>query len=190
MFKAINDNGDQYFPEMPGRVWSLKGGYRLTEMTTPPIHSVYHRAKMAGRTKVLPDIFHVMSEICVNHIVRDIIEFYEPDIHQFFSIKLFRTNAEIFDGEYYLLNVCKLLSSIIFEKSSFVRQPVGHGVEIVTPTYPPRRTSHGDTIRNSHLWRESIYLSDFYISEDIYRSYKKYRLKGVDKHNFVPLEEA
>ena len=187
-FEPIQEDESRGHPKLAsGCIWGLDGGYRLTDSTEISIQSVYRRARLTSSHKVLPSIFHVSSEICVAKSVRADIESLEPGVHQFFPVTLFGRKGEIFQGEYFLLNICQITNSIVFEKSNLTRVELPNGA--VSTTSPARsddfRTVRADAVKGMHLWRELIYQPDMYISEELFDVFREKRYKGIDDHNYI-----
>jgi hypothetical protein len=203
VFEAINADGSpfQYKSiiapngiELKG-IWNLDSGFRLTDEMSPSLDSVYRLARlMRGRkTKTLPDIFALPGPVpCINQAVRDCIESLEPGVHQFFPITLLHPNMDtVFDGRFYILNVCKLLNSIILQASNLriINAHTPYSYVQTGLNHPDFRAVQKSVIDGSHLWREQVYLRDIYISDCLYREFRDRKLKGIDKHHYVEAVE-
>lgn len=173
-----------------GRLSGLDGGYRLDCTTKPPIDSVYREAKLRTSHKALPDIFQLAGDICISERIKDIIESAEPQIHQFFELSLLQRDDVPFEGRYFLLNICQVLDSIVIEKSSFNFIAGEYSNIFVTKdkSSQVRRTVKGDKIFNKQVWREAVYMKEFYISDHIFSEFQKFNAKGIDKRFYVKLE--
>ncbi|MBV9516557.1 MAG: hypothetical protein JO068_00415, partial [Hyphomicrobiales bacterium] len=196
-FDPINEDGSKFFDPKNEEVSdyqgcrglsfnALKTGHRLDETTNPTPASVYRFAKMAGATKILPDIFHAGPEICVNQKVKDAIEVLEPSEHQFLPITLMRTKKKAFEGSYYLLVIGQALDSVIFEESNLRWQVTRSGSKYVQPGINPEdyRTLWKSKITAKHLWRERMYLRDIYISDQLYQKLMELKVRGIDARNY------
>jgi hypothetical protein len=190
-FDLINEDGTKYTGFQGRNTMGLKMGHRLDETTDPPLSSIYRFAKLAGSTKILPDIFLVGGEICVNEKIKDIIEAIEPSVHQFLPITLMRTKKQVFKGSYYLLIIGQALNSVIFEESNLRWQVSLGGSKYAQPGLSPRdyRTLWKSQIEGKHLWRERIYLRDIYISDQLYNKIMTINIKGIDSKNYKKVVE-
>jgi len=176
--------------------WNLDLGFRITARTNPSVDSVYRFAKLTNQCKTPPDMFLLPGPVpCVSQSVHDCIESIEPNVHQFFPIALLKSKMQAFDGAYFIMNICKMLDSLIFEKTSLRlsnREPVyvfeGSRRQIL-------RTIKGSMVENRHLWREKKYPHDYgakkkyphdlYLSDDLHKLFQKKKFKGIDKHNYI-----
>jgi hypothetical protein len=194
VFTAINEDGSpfQYKSIIAGGVviWDLNGGFRLTEKTTPSFDSVYRFAKLTSGHKTLPDIFALPGPVpCVSQAIKDCIDPLEPGVHQFFSMTLLDSKNKVMSRDHYILNVCVLLDSLIFEKSN-LSWGAGPGSYAISDRGADLfRTIKGRSAKGHLLWREKIYPHDFYISDEIYKFFKKNKIKGIDKHHYTKVFE-
>ena len=193
----IDDDGSDFkfkgalLPNGGELPWKIEGGFRLTPQTAPSSDSVYRFARLNRARKTLPDYFLLSGAApCTAQPVRDCIEALELDIHQFFSLTILQPDMENVCGNYYILNVCQMLDSIILEKSSLeaVIRPNGSYVQALTKNGKAWRTGKRSAVEGYHLWREKIYPSDIYISDMLYDIFMRNKFKGIDKHNFVKVD--
>jgi hypothetical protein len=196
-FDPINEDGTKFFDPHNNDVSNyqacrgftlraLERGYRLDETTDPTPNDVYRFAKMAGSTKILPDIFRASPEICVNQRVKDAIERLEPLVHQFLPITLMRTKKQAYAGSYYLLVIGQALDSVIFEQSNLRWVTTKSGTKYAQRGVNPRdyRTLRKEDIEGKHLWREKIYLNDIYTSDVLSETFMRLKIKGIDTINY------
>ena len=181
-FDRINADGSRYTAFRGKHTLGLKMGYRLDETTDPPLSSVCRFAKLAGATKILPDIFLVEGDICVNQKVRDAIQSFEPGVHQFITITLMRTKKQAFEGSYYSLVIGQKLNSVVFSESNLRWQITPGGSKYVARgvNRPDYRTLRRSSIEGKHLWREEIYVQDIYMSDELYSNLINLKIIGID----------
>jgi hypothetical protein len=199
LFEPINEDGTRFNRTKVAEgatiqyLKGLRNGYRLDESTDPPLNSIPRRAILKGSHKSLPEIFHVGSEICVVASIKNSIEFNEPNVHQFIPIILFRTKRNVFEGDYYLLNICRVLDSVVLSKSNLRTVPTGSSTTLfhVTRGLDPidYRTLKSNTKNEAHLWRERIFMEDVYISDTLRNCYKQNKLHGIAEHRMVKVSE-
>ena len=155
-------------------------GARLGEDEVPR-HLVLSKPLSANTT--LPDVFSTdLGELVVSRRVRDVIEAYDPDEHQFFAITVSRRlwpceGTEPMDGEWFILHVYRRSDTIDPERSPS-SQP-----RPVLPSANPRtkKTSLGRyipshrpdlTLRRSalpadlNIRRETAHIGGFWIMSD------------------------
>jgi hypothetical protein len=181
MFRTVNDDGSEW--RMPkGGYGAFERGIPLSETTHPPISELYHIAYLESSHKILPDIFQVTSEKGISQRLKDIIEFFEPGIHQYFPVTLMRTKKEAFPGSYYLLNVCQICNSLVPEKSNFRVANTPNGMEYWSrvPGLKNYRTIRKSDVEGKHLWREKLYRDDLYMSDDLYAACRKQKIIGIN----------
>lgn len=193
-FTPINEDGSDFVFERPTAPsgyelpWNLNGGFRLTSQTSPTLSSVYQFAILESQHETLPNMFRLPGPVpCVNQLVRDCVEFLEPNIHQFFPITLLKAMGEAFDGSYYMLNICTMLNSLIFDKTSLRLKSAGSGRSYVAESSRSaiRRTVKGSVVGNHHLWREKTYPNDIYISDALFEAFQKNKFRGIEQHNYI-----
>lgn len=192
ILNPIDDKGNDYRPNLDvGGSSGLSGGYILTETTSPSVQEVYRIAKAVSSHNSLPDIFWLGGVLCVDSKFRDIIEAHEEKVHQFLPIKLIKKSGSTFDGDFFILNVCQLLDSIIVEKSDFkiVESRRGELRAIGGLKRLKEITLDRNIIAGHKLWRESIYRRYIFISDAVYESFKKCKLKGIQEHQYVRASE-
>jgi hypothetical protein len=181
-FDLINADGSKYRAFLGKHTFGLNMGYRLDETTDPPLSSVCRLARLSGATKILPDIFLVEGDICVNQKVRDAIESVEPLTHQFIPITLMRTKKQAFEGSHYTLVISQKLNSVVFNESNLRWQITPGGSKYVTRgvNRPDYRTLRRSSIEGKHLWREEIYVQDIYMSDELYSNLRNLKVIGID----------
>jgi len=195
-FKLLNSDGTPrvfVLPELRHRhayLISNFSGQRLTESTIPPLSSIATRAIIDGRTKVLPDIFSA-GGMCVSQALRDVIEALEPGVHQFIDIELMRTKKEPYEGKYYILRICQILNSVIFEKSNLRIERLPNGREYITSGLNKDNfmTLKKEVVAGKHLWREEILKEYFYMSDELHDIFVRRKFKGIDKYGIGPAYE-
>ena len=167
----------------------LSGGNVITESSVPPLLAIPKAARLESRHKALPDIFQVRVTIAVNKRTKDIIENIEPNIHQFFKIDLFKNKKDLFDGDYYLLNVGQLIDSIIEEESALeiIVNPSGKRFGLRDSTKGEYRTLKKSEIIGKHLWRESLTKRNIYFSDELRELFLRNKINRID--DWFPAKE-
>jgi hypothetical protein len=98
--------------------------------------------------------------IAVDDALKDIIEQFEPDMHQFCPIKIVMPKGQVFPKNFYIMVVGQYFDSFVPEKSdseAFRELPnsggelsIGHGPKNNIPRLALSGNIHG----GAHLWRE------------------------------------
>lgn len=172
-FRCVKENGR---PWSAPRVAPLSQGKRLTEQTNPSVKDLYKTAYLLTPEKKLHEILPVGSELAISERLRDIIEAIDPGVHQYLPVTLMKTRTEPFEGHYWLLNICRLLDSVV----------MGLGGQASNrETSTPFRTNRKAVFEGCHLWREEKYLLDVYFSDALYAACRKKKIAGVQEPIFV-----
>ncbi len=188
-FEVINRDPAYKYP-------GLETGHPLTETTVPPIGSVHKSARLKTRHKHIPDAFVVAGNLCVRSRVKLIVESVEPNCHQFFPIELFFKKGERIDGDFYLLNICTLLSSIIPEQSDFdkIFREYGEGDERKTFEFwmprsrvgqPDHQVLQRSIVAGKHLWRESLTTNRLYFSDELHEFFEREKIQKLNEWHYA-----
>ena len=160
----------------------LSDGSVIDENSIPPLHAIPKAARLESRHKSLPDIFKVRITIAMNKRTKDIIESIEPNIHQFFKIDLFKNKTDLFNGDYYLLNVGQLIDSIIEDESALeiIITKSGKRFGLRDVMKGEYRTLKKSEILGKHLWRERLTKSNIYFSDELHDIFLRNKINRID----------
>ena len=78
------------------------------------------QAKEKSRKKKYPDVFSMPGLNAVSARFRDLVEEFEPDVHQFFPLKLYRKNGNLVEEEYFIFN-CAVSFDCVFTAKTDVQ---------------------------------------------------------------------
>ena len=158
-------------------------GYRkLTPEETPSQLQMSRRRII----KNYPDAFLTQGgAYVVSYRMRALIEKFEPDVHQFFPVKI----LDDADGPLrFLLNVVTRQSSIVEELSSVEQGGMHPSPERMSVVPVPRKgvvlgkgeidlTFDKRALCGLHLWREQRYSRELFLSDEFVKALKKQKLK-------------
>ena len=124
-------------------------------------------AKLVSAHKSLPIFFSLSGFICIENSARELIENLEFGMHQFIPIRLFRKNGVEFETKYYILNICQLVNAMNLKKSNLRIETSRDGMKYITRGLErvDYRTLNGQLIRSVHIWRETLFERDYYVSD-------------------------
>jgi hypothetical protein len=114
-----------------------------------------------SRGDVYPDFLRLTNLILASERFRDLVEALEPNVHQFFPVKMVRKSGELISLPYFLLNVAQSFDCIVAEKSDLAwrvtSSPVG-GIQREPVRYQVINSEDGlvlrkDVVRGRHMFR-------------------------------------
>lgn len=141
------------------------------------------RATETTRKKSYPDIFSMPGLKAVNAKFRDLVEEFEPSVHQFFPLELKKKNGERIEGEYFIFNCCVSFDSLLVSQSDV------SWIEPDGPTeYPHVRVGwrHKNVlsrpqIADRHLWCSfRVRCPGFFVSDALHDRMKALKFKYFD----------
>ena len=145
------------------------------------------RAKETSCKKSYPDIFAMPGLNAVSRRFRDLVEEFEPGVHQFFPLELYRKNGDPVEGEYFIFNCAVSFDCVLTAKTDVEWRKLNSQEEYPSLFIKNSRDqilSHPQ-IAGRHLWcgfRQKcvgVYVSDAFFS----------RLKK-EKFNFFRSKEC
>jgi|SoiMethySBSTD1v2_1073268.scaffolds.fasta_scaffold13492_3 hypothetical protein len=114
---------------------------------------------------------------CVSQIVRDIIEDFEPHVHQLFPVDMLTADGCVREPSRYLLNVCTVVEGII--GGHYTRSSNGEPL-----FYPGSR--HPMTVRKSRISKLHMWLdrrappSAIFVSDALYQKLEERKVGAFD----------
>ncbi|WP_298822633.1 DUF1629 domain-containing protein [uncultured Roseibium sp.] len=133
--------------------------------------------------KSLPDIFPMPGLNAVSRKFREIVEEFEPRVHQFFPLDLFYKNGQPVEDEYFIFNCTISLDSIIVDQSDI------YWLKLDSPNeYPRLRIGWRDrlvlsraAIASHHLWCGArIRHTGILVSDEFHARLKQSKFKYFD----------
>ena len=79
--------------------------------------SIFPKSATQKDTKKICDVFSMPALNCVNGRFRDLVEEFEPGVHQFIPISLKRKDGTPIEGEYFIFNCCQLLGAVLVNET-------------------------------------------------------------------------
>ena len=125
---------------------------------------------------VLIDIFGTVDGLkIVSSKFRNLLQKYDPDVHQFFEVELLFPKKEKAHGDWYVMNVHAHKKTVLKHLS---------GVSTTEDGKPTQFRSHlgdavfgGAALEGAHLWREEDFNSEMFLSEALMTAIKDGGLK-------------
>jgi hypothetical protein len=93
----------------------MTSGYKIDTTTVPK------KMRWESMNRIPPDIEKSYGSLIISEQVRDIIETFEPNVHQMLPVDLYRPKANDPFVRYYWLVVCNRIDSVDAEHSTFRR---------------------------------------------------------------------
>lgn len=140
--------------------------------------------------KTLGSLIQLTSRLlAVNDALKTVIEKFEPDVHQFFPLRISMPRGEAYPKPYYVLVIRQFLNSFSVEDSAegSLREGTGPSKGYYTPFIASKKYFNGiavshDVIGDTHLWREQKLRGfDLFLSDGMQVEIKRLGLR-VPKH--------
>ena len=149
--------------------------------------------KKVSRGDVYPDFLRLTNLRLASERFRDLVEALEPDVHQFFPVKMVRKSGAPISLPYFLLNVAQSFDCIIPEKSDLAwrvtSSPAG-SIQREPLRYQVINSHDGlvlkkDVVRGRHMFRSQGKLplkGCLFFSNELMTKVTEAGLKGVWNH--------
>ena len=125
----------------------------LAEHECPDVYQVqFNRAKSFGSLIILADRL-----LAVDEKLKAIIEGLEPNVHQFWYIRVVMPNGDVYPKRYFGLRIGRFLDSFLpgqSDEGSFREEFGLHYVNIPKKQHYAGLVLHREVIGSAHLWRE------------------------------------
>lgn len=141
---------------------AMHHGYRVNSDKMPKI------MLWPGRNNALPEVI-MHNCLAVSPRFRDLVEQFEPGVHQFFPVDMYKDLNNDPVATYYWINVCNRIDSINTEKTNFkwtLDYTGKHGFWDERGVQDPKMIFSTEKTKNFHLWVDPNILQfrHFYVS--------------------------
>jgi hypothetical protein len=104
--------------------------------------------------KQIPDIFPTPGLNAVSSSFRELVEEFEPGVHQFFPLALFHKNGEPVEGEFFIFNCTVSVDTLLVDRSEirWVTRGGGSGEPYVSVHFNGTWVLSRPAIGGRHLW--------------------------------------
>lgn len=190
---AHRERGDPFWPGHSGhsRV-GLMSGFRY------PTYDEPIRVKVTKLSGTLPDFLHVPRQFAfsITQEVRDLIEKFEPGVHQYLPFELHLPGGQKEPTSRWLLNICNRLDTISIESSRNIVE--GFPNRELYPALSYYGASSGkrefavfrDKIAGHALWSEYKYDGLIGLSHEFAEEIFRRKLRGWQFYYFTQLMQA
>ena len=163
----------------------MNEGYRVNAADVP------RKMQWGDKRKAVPDVIAYASTPIISERAKDIIEEFEPGVHQFIPIDLYYRKATEPFATHYWLVICKLIDTIDEEATAMdlVTNPdiPGVGMYVDRPGHKPNHVVSREKANCHHCWREKFAGRWWMMSSDIIDHIDKAALTGLGR---TKLEEV
>jgi len=159
-------------PEIEDRFWPQTG----------------HFIKKVGE---LPRILGVCGFYLVPKVWREVIERFEPGVHQFKHVPLFYKDGSPVEEEFHAINIRQVHDSIVDLKMSHsLFKDYGDGIKVFLDTSPKAKVYFKKSmIGNYHIWSpREILIYNIAMSNELYTAISE--TGGVDTIDTLEIEEV
>jgi hypothetical protein len=141
----------------------------------------------------LADVLPLPGLNAVSEKFRVIVEFFEPDVHEFFPVQLRRQDGTPYAQRYYIFNSCQRFDAVLLNRQS-AKTPYSR-------TYQDRRppfiglsewnlTLSRRKIAGRHLWRSQYMAMTHFASQELGDAMKREKVEFLDLHDAPELDVA
>jgi hypothetical protein len=129
------------------------------------------------KNRKLPDALHGRSIVFVSDRLREIIERFEPGVHQFFPIDIiYKSNKEL-AAKMFFLNICTRLDSV---DRDLTTSPFGN--VMWRPDKGGTLVFNTDKIGTHHLWHDKHIMHGWMISDQLHDALVAQKITGLVFH--------
>ncbi len=175
-----------------GMPHALHGPY---ERRNEPLGLVHNTPKILQTEKIKSpgDFFGPAgSPSAVSQRFKDLIEKFEPGVHEFFPIKLVNGRRTEWPGNYYLMRVRTWRSALMINQSRVYWSERSDGSFYLSP-HPWTKGEiyiNSRQVENSHLWRNVPCLGNkLFCSDEFYKACRAAKLKYLKWRKCVDVDE-
>ncbi len=141
---------------------AMQHGYRVNSDKMPKV------MLWPGGNNALPEVI-MHNCLAVSPRFRDLVEQFEPGVHQFFPVDIYKDLNNDPVATYYWINVCNRIDSINIEKTTYIRKKDYTGKEFWSRIGAPADAKivfSKEKTKNFHLWVDPNILQfrHFYVS--------------------------
>jgi hypothetical protein len=188
---------DIYFPPpVPLFLWRTPGPDSICPYDE---ENVPKHAFLKGSNKTIPDIGPISAKLSMCREARELIESFEPDVHQFFPVEItrkrstkpiYRLDGRILEEPYFLFNVQTILDAVWIDRSQL---QVFRHLPDATPVVGALPGNYNIVLRKSvidghHIWRGGYQMGhNLFFSDALVAAIEAKRLRKLEFHH---LEEA
>ncbi len=164
--------------------------YGLSAYRTAPVERLPTQARETSKKKVYPDIFAMPGLNAVSERFKTLVESFEPGVHQFFPLTLYRKDGELVEDRYYIFNCPISFGCVLTNRSEVIWV---EGTELYPPRpdlSPARKTVFSKpAIDGRHLWGESFRMTGLFISDELHKAMKREKIKYFTAEYCEELDE-
>lgn len=132
-------------------------------------------------SKPIPDLFPLPGLNGVNQRFRDLVETFEPGLHQFFPLKLFGRDGSPLDGTYYIFNCAVGIDAIIHTTAEPKWATNMAGMPILFTGQEKKFELSRQAIGDRHLWcGKTVAIWELFASDVFYEAIKRNKIVGFD----------
>jgi uncharacterized protein DUF1629 len=129
----------------------------------------------------MPDIFSAPSMNVVNQRFHDLVEQFEPGVHQFFPLKIFRSDGSPLDDDYYIFNCAVGLDAIIHSSADPAWANAADGTPILYVDFDKQFEISRPAIGDHHMWcGKSVAQRVLFVSDTFYQAIESNNIRWVD----------
>jgi hypothetical protein len=136
-------------------------------------------------TKKLCDVFPMAGVTCVSARFKEIVESFEPDVHQFFPVELRRKDDTKYEEKYFILNACQMFDAVLMRHTEGARWRKEEAGALAAN--PPKMYFAEDgavistrKVAGRHLWRPQFMTGtggNLFVSSQIASAIKTEKIK-------------
>ncbi|WP_444928417.1 imm11 family protein (plasmid) [Microbulbifer sp. SSSA002] len=150
------------------------------------------KAKEETKKKVIPDIFSMPGLNAVSQRFKDLVEEFEPGIHQFLPLDLFKKTGDPIDGNFYTFNCGKRLDAVLNKHSNVEWMASNEVTGEPELDIDVRYTNYlsAPRIKGHHFWSSDYQrVIGVYVSEEVFKRLKTEKFKYFKFQHWPELDE-
>lgn len=145
------------------------------------------------KNKKIHDVFPLPGVNAVSERFKEIVELYEPGVHQFFPVELFDKAGNRVPSNYYIFNCTVCVDAVLVAHSE-----VSWSQRLVEPYDPFPRIDHWDkeilsaqAISGHHVWCGGLFETNgIYVSDVLFDDLKRAKIKYFKEKSLEAIDVA
>lgn len=149
------------------------------------------KARALKHYKTMPDVFPLPGVNGVNGRFRDLVEEFEPGLHEFFPLSLVWEDGSPIEGDWFIFNCTVSVDTLFPEKSGAVWRDNVNGMPHISLRPNHDWVLSRPAIGGRHLWcSKRIRLGNgFYCSDVFYEELKRRKIKFIAAKHCEEIDE-
>ena len=144
-----------------------------------------------ARHNRIDDIFSMPGVNAVSRRFRDVVESFEPGVHQFFPLALFRKDDAPIEGQFFVFNCTVSVDTVLATRSDMRWTEWPNGMPALTRRMSDRIVHSSQAIAGRHVWCRRFIdcLTGAFVSDALHTELKARKIKAFKSFQCEEVDE-